>query len=400
MADAGMVLLGRSEAEWQTAGGILTAREIMQQPDVWKAMVLRLGSAFEEVRAWLSPFIANPAAQIIFTGAGTSAYVGESVAAHLRGRLSCHVQAIATTDIVSSPDVLGMQRPTLLVSFARSGNSPESLEAVNIVRIQQAGCRFLNIHCNESGALAVQNADQVDTLNVAMPAASCDGGFAMTSSYSTMLLAALVCFSSDYKSAAAQVTQVADVARDLLKGEHSLFGYTLASESFKRLVYLGSGPLTAVAREGALKVLELTAGRLEAIYESSLGLRHGPKAFVNDETLVCVMLSSDAHTRQYDLDIIRELRTGTRACRVIVVSPVPLDDTLHARNNDLNIVLPLADLAPAWTAPVMVTLLQQLALQQSMRMVLTPDNPFPDGSVNRVVQGVRIHPYLRGSEAH
>ncbi len=89
-----------------------------------------------------------------------------------------------------------------------------------------------------------------------------------------------------------------------------VFGYA----PWKRIVYLGSGGLQGAARESALKVLELTAGKLAAFYDSPTGFRHGPKSLVDNETLVVVFVSSHPYTRQYDLDLLAELRRDNRQC--------------------------------------------------------------------------------------
>ena len=64
-----------------------------------------------------------------FTGAGTSQYVGDTVVPYLRAHGDTQAfsfESIGTTDIVAKPeDYLIKDEPTLLVSFARSGNSPK-----------------------------------------------------------------------------------------------------------------------------------------------------------------------------------------------------------------------------------------------------------------------------------
>jgi tagatose-6-phosphate ketose/aldose isomerase len=74
------------------------------------------------------------------------------------------------------------------------------------------------------------------------------------------------------------------------------------------VVYLGSGPLEALAKEAALKILELTGGEVLSVANSALGFRHGPKAMVNRETLVLMFRSSDPLARRYEGDLLEELR--------------------------------------------------------------------------------------------
>ena len=81
----------------------------------------------------------------------------------------------------------------------------------------------------------------------------------------------------------------------------------LAKSGFTRVCFLGSGALMATAAESALKVQELTAGRVFTMSQSFLGLRHGPLSFLDRQTLVVAYLASDELTRLYETDLLREL---------------------------------------------------------------------------------------------
>jgi tagatose-6-phosphate ketose/aldose isomerase len=279
------------------------------------------------------------------------------------------------------------------VSFARSGNSPESLATVELLRRQlQAPSRFLNISCNAEGSLVQGNAGQADTLNLLMPAASCDRGFAMTSSFTSMLLAALTVFDP-----APWPERLARLERLAVQGERALQAWapslmTLGEQAFERIAYLGSGPLEALAKEAALKVLELTSGRSLAMANTPLGFRHGPKSALNAKSLVVLFHSACAVARRYEQDLLDELRRDGVAARIVSVSATGSDlATAEASEAWTLAADELAGLTDAWRAPLWLLMAQQLALHQSARLGLTPDNPFPDGTVNRVVQGVTIH---------
>jgi tagatose-6-phosphate ketose/aldose isomerase len=185
------------------------------------------------------------------------------------------------------------------------------------------------------------------------------------------------------------VTALATAARDVLDRAPSTLG-RLASAGYQRIVYLGSGPLTSLARESALKVLELTAGRVMSYFDSPLGFRHGPKAMLRPGTLAVVYVSNDPYTRQYDEDIVRELRAALGAEHVVVLTAHvdPMQDADPGRW-----VLPGLEEAQdvALALPYLVVA-QLLALQTSIALGCTPDDPFPTGEVNRVVQGVTVYP--------
>lgn len=370
-------LFQRPATHWSAIGGLDTAREIAQQPDLWRQLADTLRTELPRIRAFLGGCLQDPRQHIILTGAGSSAYVGQLAAAEAAPRHAARISAIATTSMLTHPaHYLDPHVPTLLVSFARSGDSPESLAAVDLVRATVPGARFLNITCNPDGQLARRAIGSTDTATLMMPAASCDRGFAMTSSFTCMLLAALCALGAD--DACERLPLLADLGARALEDWPAQLA-ELAHTPFDRVIYLGSGPLEALARESALKLLELTGGAVLALAETPLGFRHGPKSVLNANTLVVQYRSTQALARRYEDDLMDELRRDGIAGRCVTVGP----------GADLPLATP--DWNDVWLAPVWLVMAQLYALQRSAAMGRRPDNPFADGSVNRVVKGVTIY---------
>ena len=375
--------------EIEAAGAYWTAREIAQQPQLWP-QIAQLISQDSALAGFLAQWEADARPRVVLTGAGTSSFIGKCLVPSLARRGGWpRAEAIATTDIVASPgSYLARHVPTLMVHFARSGNSPESVAAMDLAEQGIDRCYHLVVTCNGQGALFRRAGAMRRAHAVLLPAASNDQSFAMTSSFTGMLLAA---------AAALQVLPADDasIARLAGAGTHVLDSCvpllrSLVQTRFERVVYLGSNELKGLAREAALKMLELTDGRVIAIADSQLGFRHGPKTILNGSTLVVAFLSNDAHARCYERDLLAELRRDAIAGRVIAVAGredggghadtlVLGEDT--AALTDLELCLPYAVFA------------QTLALLRSLSLGLTPDNPNAAGAVNRVVQGVSIYPY-------
>src|SRR6185369_1609008 len=268
----------------------------------------------------------------------------------LNAASAAQVRAVATTSLLTHPELyLEADAPTLLVSFARSGNSPESLAAVDLVRATVRDARFLNITCNAEGQLARQGAGDSKVFNLLMPAASCDRGFAMTSSFTCMLLAALSTLGG--ASGEDRLLQLADLGEQALQQWAAPIS-VLAAQPVQRVVYLGSGPLEALAKEAALKILELTGGRVLAMANTALGFRHGPKSALNRDSLVVLFRSSKALARQYEKDLLQELQREQVAGRCVTVG----------READIGIAAPAW--ADAWLAPLWLLVAQQYALHQ------------------------------------
>jgi tagatose-6-phosphate ketose/aldose isomerase len=362
-----------------------THHEIRQQPGAWRDLTTVLGERRAALDAFLAPLLARDDLRIVFTGAGTSAFAGDIASGSLRRRLGRRVEAIASTDLVADPrGVLAEPLPVLLVSFARSGNSPESVAATRLVDDLAPEAHHLVITCDAEGALAREHRDAARSFVLLMPEQTNDTGFAMTSSFSTMLLAALLVLGGHEDGV---VNLLGSAATSLLARSTGI--EALLDPDPRRVVYLGSGPLQGLAQESALKLLELTAGGVAAFHDSPLGFRHGPKSIVDDRTLVVVYTSSDPHTARYDADIVAELRRD-RPGQVVSVG--------GGGSTGLDLALPELDhLDDGLRSVALVVFAQLLALGASVRSGCTPDNPFLGGRVNRVVQGVTIHDLPTGS---
>ncbi|MDQ1155499.1 SIS domain-containing protein [Brevundimonas sp. SORGH_AS_0993] len=378
--------LGLDEAELERLGGLWTAREIAQQPAMLRETQALLMQRRAEIEAFLQPILDQAGVRIILTGAGTSAFAGECLAPALARRLGRRVEAIATTDLVCAPHLyFEADTPTLLVSFGRSGNSPESVAAIELADRLVSTLNHLVITCNADGALA-RYGQGPRGMNIQLPEATHDRSFAMTSSFSCMTYAALAVFSG----VAAMDQRIDGIARatQAVIARYTPVMQAVAGEGYQRVVYLGSHIFKGLARESGLKLLELTNGALVTMFDSPLGFRHGPKTIVNDQTLIVVFFSNDAYTRSYDVDLLDELRRDNDAARVIAVTA---QDGVGLAETDQIKVSGLADADDVELLFAYIAAPQILAFFESLRLGLKPDKPNAAGTVNRVVQGVRIH---------
>ncbi|MEJ6477407.1 MAG: SIS domain-containing protein [Octadecabacter sp.] len=338
-----------------------TWREIHSQPDIWEAWGKTLDVT--GLRAWIADQNAD---EIWFCGAGTSAYIGDIIAAGLNG-----VRSIPSTDLVSRPQYYCDGARPLVVSFGRSGNSTESIGTLDVLDALAPDAPRLHITCNKDSALATR-ASSAPQKVIVLPDETHDAGFAMTSSFSTMLLTALALFDepSDFP---AQMASLADQLRAVL---HDF----PATPRPLRAVYLGTGPLAFAAREAALKVMELSAGQIPALWDSTLGFRHGPKSFVTDGTAITLFQSPDAPASAYEADLADELRAQFPRSRVTTIGP----------NGDVPIAMSFGAM---WAAPLVIATAQMDAVRWSQDLGLNVDDPFVgQGTLSRVVAGVKLYP--------
>jgi len=380
-------MLNYTKEELLELGAEITTREIYQQPDVWKEAFEAYQAKREEIAAFLQGIAdKHDYIKVILTGAGTSAYVGDTLVPYFKevyDERKWNFNAIATTDIVANPETyLKKDVATVLVSFARSGNSPESVATVDLAKALVDDLYQVTITCAAEGKLALQAHGDDHNLLLLQPAASNDAGFAMTSSFTSMMLTALLVFDpTEFAVKAERFEVVASLARNVLDNAADV--KELVDLDFNRVIYLGAGPFFGLAHEAQLKILELTAGQVATMYESPVGFRHGPKSLINEDTVVLVFGTTTDYTRKYDLDQI--------ARRVVLLS-----DQAFGLENVKEVALGCGGvLNDIYRVFPYIVYAQLFALLTSLKVENKPDTPSPTGTVNRVVQGVIIHDYQK-----
>lgn len=376
-------------------GAEITTREIYQQPDVWREAFEFYQAKREEIAAFLQEIAdKHDYIKVILTGAGTSAYVGDTLLPYFKevyDERKWNFNAIATTDIVANPATyLKKDVATVLVSFARSGNSPESVATVDLAKSLVDELYQVTITCAADGKLALQAHGDDRNLLLLQPAVSNDAGFAMTSSFTSMMLTALLVFDpTEFAVKSERFEVVSSLARKVLDKVEDV--KELVDLDFNRVIYLGAGPFFGLAHEAQLKILELTAGQVATMYESPVGFRHGPKSLINENTVVLVFGTRTDYTRKYDLDLVREVAGDQIARRVVLLS-----DQAFGLENVKEVVLGCGGvLNDIYRVFPYIVYAQLFALLTSLKVENKPDTPSPTGTVNRVVQGVIIHEYQK-----
>ena len=385
-----MNILGFSEQDLNTKVGELTKKEIWGQPALWESIYEKVLKEKQNIFPLLENALSNETLNIILTGAGSSAFIGESLTGAFKRNFKRNVMAIATTDLVTHPlDYLDLETPVLLVSFARSGNSPESVAAVCIADKICSKIFHLIITCDASGDLAQYKTDSTKCVFI-LPAEANDKSLAMTGSYSGMLLAGLlIARINEINELKNQVVTLQQYARKLLAQTKEF--RQLAEMNFERVVFLGSGPLLGTATESHLKVQELTDGKVICKNDSFLGFRHGPKAVIDKSTMVFLLFSNQPYVFQYENDLIESLNYGQKPLVIAGIiesetSKLPLHKLFtladHGEKLDEEF-LPVCFILPA----------QMIGYYKSLQLGLDPDMPSASGAISRVVKGVVIYPF-------
>ena len=371
-------------------GAAFTASEISGQPELWLKIYNKISDEKSDISSFLKQAIPE-VSRIILTGAGTSAYIGLTLHGLFSRSLGVHADAVATTDLVSHPwDYFSGNESLMLVSFARSGNSPESAAVVELADKLCKKCFHIIVTCDPEGRLARWETRSPKQLIVLPPEAN-DKSLAMTGSYSGMLLTGLlIARLKDMENLAPQINRLYEYGLRILD-YYAPRIREIASVDFKRVVFLGSGPLYGTATESNLKLQELTDGNIVCKNHSYLGFRHGPKAVTDEKTLLVFIFSNNPFVLQYERDLVLSMKKGKKPLLTIAIYEyeVPgLKFDLEIRLSDTGTHLDEEMLTVCSILPA-----QLLGLYKSVALGLKPDSPSESGAISRVVEDVTIYKY-------
>jgi len=371
-----------------------TPQEIWQQPASWGNTFSRCRELAAEIRAAVerAGVHASPGATVYLVGAGTSDYSARAVAPLLRRKWGCDAYAVASTTLLTDFDDFHFPgRKYFWISFSRSGDSPEGVALLERTLQQHPYIHHLLITCNSQGKMAQLCSRHPDrAVAIVLDDAVNDRGLAMTSSFTNMLLAAqCVAHGKDMDRFGEAVRQMSETGAQFLSAAAQV-AEAVAALDCNRACFVGSGALSAVATESALKVVELTSGKLCTLAETPLGLRHGPLSSVDGQTIFGAYLSSEAQRRGYELDLLREIDRKRLAKVRIAVTVQGIDDVLPLADYCLSLDCPKN--FPDHYRPVLDVMLGQLlGLFASIRCGLKPDQPSPNGAINRVVSPIKLY---------
>lgn len=131
----------------------------------------------------------------------------------------------------------------------------------------------------------------------------------------------------------------------------------------KSIFVLGKGTAEPVAREGALKIKEITYFHAEGY--SGGALKHGPFALIEDGTPIILVIPDDAHAALMSIAVAE---VKTRGAYTVVIT----DNPVLGKGADEVVVVPSNGLLTALSAVVPI---QLLAYEMSVLRGLNPDKP-------------------------
>jgi tagatose-6-phosphate ketose/aldose isomerase len=387
------IFLGMSEELLTTKGALFTASEIAGQPELWLKTFDCVYNHRDQLSRFLNKCFERESLEIILTGAGTSAFIGDVLEGPFQQKTGIPTRAVSTTDLVTHADqFIFPEKPILLISFARSGNSPESVAAIDLANELSENNHHLIITCNSDGALA-KKCNHDNCYVFLLPPEADDQSLAMTGSFTSMLLTGSLLSHLDNLDDEKKIVHcICEYGKKILDIYLPSIE-KIAKLPFKRAVFLGSGPLQGMSCESHLKLQELSDGNVICKYDSFLGFRHGPKAVIDSDTLIVFQFSNNAYVHQYERDLVLTINEGERGLARVGIGEnlapdLDLDLAISLGNNEIQI-------PEEFLAIVSVLPAQLLGFFKSLNLGLKPDSPSASGTITRVVEGVEIYPYTK-----
>ena len=371
-----------------------TPQEIAQQPGTWRRTLKRLQSQRGEIESFLATAGLRDDAErrptIFLVGAGTSDYIGRSLHHLLRRCWQTEVTPVASTSLLTDfSDSLLPGRRSLWISFSRSGNSPEGVAVLERALEECPQISHLLVSCNSSGRMMQAIQGHARCHAVVLDDETNDRGLAMTSSFTNMVLTGQFLANLNDTAGYAAIVEALAAAGESLMPRAAQLASDLVNEGLPRVCFIGSGGLAGAAMESALKVLELSAGRVQSMSQATLALRHGPMAALDPKTLLVAFLSSHAPRRNYELDLLREIGAKELVRTRVAVAADP--QGLSGEAEHVLAPATAADIPDACRPMLDVLFGQLLGLFASIHAGLQPDTPSPTGAISRVVPELSIY---------
>ncbi len=299
-------------------------KEIVEQPDVVRRVLdgrstedgmIRLGGI--ETHPEFQSFVKKQLHDVLILGCGTSLYAGETVARFFQEH-GFEVQAMDAAEFSTSS--FQVKPTTLVVPISQSGTTADVLVAME--KVKAAGA--------VSFALVNVPGSKLTSYGSGMYLhAGPETGVASTKAFTAQVLSgALLVLALAQEGrlnaphVAAFVTRAKTLSFAIEKILSQAETYKKIGQTLKevpRMLYIGRGYGLPVAKEGALKMMEIA--RIPSLGMSAASMKHGPIALVDSESVVVAVCMRDPKVPElYDLTISNVEQVLARKGRVIIVA--------------------------------------------------------------------------------
>ena len=298
----------------------------------------------------------------VFTGCGSSYYLGQCLSSAFNRVTSQYSIAIPASEVYLSHDCyLKKHRRYRLVSISRSATTSETVEASKFFK-NEIGGDVIAISC-----CSVPPLNQIADL-VLFEDSGMDESIVMTKSFSTMLFMGLMLTAyigrdrglcAQFEKAVDKLARVVDESTDIALD---------LCNSFRpdQIFLLGNGPFYGISSEGMLKAKEMSLTSSENYH--FLEIRHGPMSMVDTKTLIVGLLSKN--NTGYQVSLLKDMKEI--GAKIFIICDEP--DDLGRFKPDWSFFIK-SGLSDEVNCLLSMPSLQFLALYHSLNKGLDVDKP-------------------------
>jgi glucosamine--fructose-6-phosphate aminotransferase (isomerizing) len=336
-----------------------TWNEILSQGTVWQSVLQTLSSG-RQIDSLLEKSASRH--KWVFLGCGTSFYLAEAAALTWTALTGLPAQAVPGSEVLLSPQLIRAEGTSVqAVVISRSGKTSEAVRAAAVLR-RDLNIPTIGITCAENSPL-----EQACDASLVLRAAD-EKSTVMTRSFTSMLLA-LQFLAACRAGNALFNDQLRSMVEQFKPRIHSLSSQIEAfvqSHVFADYVFLGQGAFHGIAREAALKVMEMSCSYSQFFH--TLEFRHGPKAIVSSETCLTFFVSDTGY--KVEVEVLREMKE----LGGVTIAVCNRASDAVTRAGDLLVEMNFTGHELALLAPAVVTS-QLLGFFTGIRKGLNPDAP-------------------------
>lgn len=274
-----------------------TWNEIASQGKVWKGVLHEVGQSavvkeilesFEHRRKW------------IFLGCGTSYYLAEAAAMSWTVLTGRPAHALPSSEVLLFPEGVRSEGGAVqAVAISRSGRTSETLRAARVLRGELL-IPTIGITCEANSEL-----EAICERTIALTAVD-EKSTVMTQSFTSMLMSLqfLAAQHSRNTQFVAELNRMADQFAPRIEALGEAMETFVAKHTFADFVFLGQGTFHGIAREAALKVMEMSCSYSQFFH--TLEFRHGPKAIVSPATCLTFFMSDRG--QEAETEVLAEMK--------------------------------------------------------------------------------------------
>jgi glutamine---fructose-6-phosphate transaminase (isomerizing) len=337
------------------ARGETTLSEIKSQPQIWAKALSAFGlKADQALDLWSDRYD-----QVIFTGCGSTYYLGVIGAALLQEAAGTPARAYSASELMLFPQVnFQRERRTLLICVSRSGTTRETLEAARLFRQHGSG-QIIVVTCHSDSLLA-QKADLLLAIDDAR-----EESRVQTRSFSSMAVVVTALAAALGGKDWRQLDALPNALERLMTASEDLVGQLGKDTQITQFAFLGSGSQYGLACEAMLKMTEMS--RVFSVSYHILEFLHGPRYATDANTLVVGLVSDSAYAEE-----VRALQPlKQRKARVLALADSDRGDGLATLDYHLLLQSGISE----WGRTILyLPPLQLLSFHQAVERGFDPDN--------------------------